>query len=422
MWKMLRSNADLRRMFVAQVISYMGDWFSFVALLGLVKDLTDSNFLVSMVMVSFSLPSFVASPFAGPIADRFDRRRILVVVSALQAVAALGLLGVGADTVWLAFVLQSTISGLAAVVGPASQAAVPNLARDPDELNRANALLGSTWGIMLAIGAAIGGFFAAIFGRDASFVANAISFALSAWVFSRIRTPLQAPRQPVSRRMRPIADMSEALGHARRDPVLLALVLSKTTFAVGSGVVSQLAVLASDVFGGGDASRGVLIGARGLGAGIGPAIALRYTGHDLSKVLRVCGFSSLVFSICYLTGVWMPAFALAALFITLAHLGGGAQWTLSSFGLQLRSPDEMRGRIIAGDFALVTLTMSATSALAGVLSDAIGVREAISVFAALAAVASVVYINATRRLRTQLQHRSEPVPADRSPDSRPSDS
>lgn len=422
MWNMLRTNHDLRRMFIAQVISYMGDWFSFVALLGLVKDLTDSNFLVSMVMVSFSLPSFFASPFAGPVADRFDRRRILVVVSLLQAVAAIGLLAVGADTVWLAFVLQSAISALAATVGPASQASIPNLARDAEELNRANALLGSTWGIMLALGAAIGGVFAAAFGRDAAFVANAVSFVVSAWIFSRIRTPLQAPRRGASQRMRPIADMSEALGHARRDPVLLALVLSKTTFAVGSGVVSQLAVLASDVFGGGDASRGVLIGARGLGAGLGPAIALRYTGHDLSKVLRVCGFSSLLFSACYLTGVWMPAFALAAVFITLAHLGGGAQWTLSSFGLQLRSPDEMRGRIIAGDFALVTLTMSATSALAGILSDAIGVREAITVFAALAAVASVIYINATRRLRTQLQHRSAPELDDRSPDSRPSDS
>ena len=422
MWSMLRTNADLRRMFVAQVVSYLGDWFSFVALLGLVKDLTDSNFLVSMVMVSFSLPSFVASPFAGPIADRFDRRRILVIVSAIQAVAALGLLTVGADTVWLAFVLQSSISALAAVVGPASQAAVPNLARDSDELNRANALLGSTWGIMLAIGAAVGGFFAALFGRDASFVANAVSFAVSAWVFSRIRTPLQAPRQPSNRRIRPLTDMGEALTHARRDPVLLALMLSKTTFAIGSGVVSQLAVLASDVFGGGDASRGVLIGARGLGAGIGPAVALRYTGHDLSRVLRVCGFSSLTFSICYLVGVWMPAFFLAALFITLAHLGGGAQWTLSSFGLQLRSPDEIRGRILAGDFALVTLTMSATSALAGVLSDALGVREAITIFAAAAAVASAVYISATRRLRTLLQRPSEPGPVDRSPDSRPSDS
>jgi MFS family permease len=98
----------------------------------------------------------------------------------------------------------------------------------------------------------------------------------------------------------------------------------------------------------------------------------------------------------------MPVFALAALFIVLAHLGGGAQWTLSTFGLQMRSPDELRGRIIAGDFALVTLTMSVTSALAGLLSDAIGVRETITVFTGAAAVASFVYINATRRLRIRL--------------------
>ncbi|MFN5605098.1 MAG: MFS transporter, partial [Actinomycetes bacterium] len=117
-----------------------------------------------MVMVSFSLPSFFASPIAGPIADRVDRRRILVVVSGVQALAALGLLLVGADTVWLAFVFQSTVSALAAVVGPASQAAIPNIARDDEELSKANALLGSTWGVMLAVGAAIGGLFAATFG------------------------------------------------------------------------------------------------------------------------------------------------------------------------------------------------------------------------------------------------------------------
>jgi MFS family permease len=404
MLKMLRTNVDMRRMFVAQVVSYMGDWFSFVALVGLVKDLTDSNFLVSMVMVSFSLPSFFASPVAGPMVDRFDRRRILMFVSALQALAALGLLLVDSDTVWLAFVFQSTVSALAAVIGPASQAAIPNIARDEDELSRANALLGSTWGVMLAVGAAFGGLFAATFGRESAFIANAISFVIAGVFFFRVRTPMQAPTDPSKRRqrLRPLADMGEAITHARRDPVLMALMLSKTTFAVGSGVVSQLAVLASDVFGGGDGYRGILIGARGLGAGIGPALAMKYTGRDLGRVLRVCGLSSLAFSLCYLTGAWMPVFALAAMFIVLAHLGGGAQWTLSTFGLQMRSPDQLRGRIIAGDFALVTLTMSVTSASAGLLSDAIGVRETITVFTGAAAVASFVYINATRRLRTRL--------------------
>jgi MFS family permease len=405
MWKMLKTNADMRRVFMAQVISYLGDWFSFVAIIGLVDDLTGSQFLISLVVVAFSLPSFLASPIAGSMVDRFDRRRILVVVSVVQSVAALGLLLVGKDTIWLAFLAQSTVSALAAVVGPATEASIPNIARNKEELAFANSLLGSTWGVMLAVGAAVGGVFAAVFGRDAAFIANGISFALAAILFSRIKTPMQKDRaqQTQRQRIRPIADMREAITHSRQDPVLMALIFSKTTFAIGAGVVSQLAVLASDVFNGGDASRGLLIGIRGVGTGLGPLIAMRYTHGQLSKVLTICGFASLAFSGFYFIGAWMPTLWLTAIFVMLAHLGGGAQWTLSSYGLQLRSPDHIRGRILAGDFALVTLMLSVTSALAGLVSEFFGVRQAISGFACAAAIASVIYIRATQRLRTQLQ-------------------
>jgi hypothetical protein len=405
MWKMLKTNADMRRVFMAQVISYLGDWFSFVAIIGLVDDLTGSQFLISLVVVAFSLPSFLASPIAGSMVDRFDRRRILVVVSVVQSVAALGLLLVGKDTIWLAFLAQSTVSALAAVVGPATEASIPNIARNKEELAFANSLLGSTWGVMLAVGAAVGGVFAAVFGRDAAFIANGISFALAAILFSRIKTPMQKDRaqQTQRQRIRPIADMREAITHSRQDPVLMALIFSKTTFAIGAGVVSQLAVLASDVFNGGDASRGLLIGIRGVGTGLGPLIAMRYTHGQLSKVLTICGFASLAFSGFYFIGAWMPTLWLTAIFVMLAHLGGGAQWTLSSYGLQLRSPDHIRGRILAGDFALVTLMLSVTSALAGLVSEFFGVRQAISGFAFAAAIASVIYIRATKRLRTQLQ-------------------
>ena len=404
MWKMLKTNADMRRVFMAQVISYLGDWFSFVAIIGLVDDLTGSKFLVSLVVVAFSLPSFLASPIAGSMADRFDRRRILVFVSVIQVVAAFGLLFVGKDTVWLAFLAQSTISALAAVVSPATEASIPNIARDEKELAIANSLLGSTWGVMLAVGAAIGGVFASVFGRDAAFIANGVSFALSAILFSRIKTPMQKDRnvETQRQRIRPIADMREAITHSRKDPVLMALIFSKTTFAIGAGVVSQLAVLASDVFNGGDAARGLLIGVRGVGTGLGPLIAMRYTRGQLGKVLLICGFASLAFSGFYLVGAWMPTLWLTAIFVMLAHLGGGAQWTLSSYGLQLRSPDHIRGRILAGDFALVTFMLSLTSALAGLVSELYGVRQAISGFACAAAIASVIYIRATKRLRTQL--------------------
>ncbi|CAB4861556.1 unannotated protein [freshwater metagenome] len=404
MIKVLRNNRNLRLLFFAQIISYLGDWFSYVALAGLISDVTGSKLLVSMLLVAFSLPSFLMSPLAGSAADRFDRKRILIVVSMLQSVAALGLLGAGPGRIWIAFAAQSVISGLAAFVRPAIEAAVPNLAVDTDELNRANALFGSSWGVMLAVGASLGGAFSAAFGRNAAFIADAVSFVIATGLVLFVRGAMQETRDHlIGRRIRPLADMAEALSQARRDPVLLALLTSKATFAVGAGVVSQLAVLASDVFHGGDGARGVMIGARGVGAGLGPIIAARYVGKDLSRVLWICGVASCGFAACYAAAAWSPYLLLAAAFIALAHLGGGAQWTLSTYGLQVRSADGMRGRILAGDFALVTLMLAITSALAGVVSQAVGVRWAITVFAAAAGLASAVYMLATRQLRRRLQ-------------------
>lgn len=170
----------------------MGDWFTFVALAGLVEDRTQSAFLVSLVLVSMTLPGLLLSPVAGSFADRFDRRRILVVISILQAVSASGLLLYDVLGIWVTFVSQSLIAALAAFVGPATSAAIPNLTDNEEDLRRASALFGSTWGIMLAVGAALGGVFASIFGRNAAFIADAVSFAVATLLFASVRRPMQS--------------------------------------------------------------------------------------------------------------------------------------------------------------------------------------------------------------------------------------
>ena len=400
MLHLLRTNRDLRLVFCAQVISFLGDWFVFVALAGYVDDVTDSELLVSLVLVSFSLPSFLASPLAGPVVDRVDRRRLLVVVSALQALAASGLLLLAEDRIWVAFVFQGAVAALAAFVKPAIDAAVPNLARTPDELRTANALFGSTWGVMLAVGAGLGGLFSQTFGRTAAIVADVVTFVVAGLLVSLVRRPLQQhavdePRDPV----RPIADMGEAIALARRDPVILALMSSKATFAVGAGVVSQLAVLASDVHGSGDGGRGLLLAARGLGAGLGPFLATRWVRGSVRRVIMLCGWSAIVFSVAYVGAAWAPTLVLAAVCVTIAHLGGGAQWTLSTYGLQLRVDDRVLGRVMAGDFAIVTLVLSLTSVGAGALSSVVGVQWAITVFAVRRRAAGTTYLVLTRNLR-----------------------
>lgn len=405
MISLLRRNRDLRLVFGAQVVSFMGDWFTFVALAGLVEDTTDSRFLVSLVLVSMTIPGLVMSPLAGSFADRFDRKKILVIASALQAASALLLLLHPFVGIWITFVAQSAIAGLASFIAPATGAALPHLADNEDDLRKANALFGSTWGIMLAVGAALGGVFASVFGRNAAFIADAVSFVVAALLFAGVRRTMQSHDTDATQRQRPrpLADMKEALHVARADTVILALLCSKMTFAVGAGIVSQLAVLASNVFNAGDSGRGLLIGVRGIGSGLGPIIGARIAGRDMAKLLRVCGVAGLLFSVCYFFAALSPFLGVAAVFVALAHLSGGAQWTLSTLGLQIQSPDHVRGRVLAGDLALVNLMIGVTSILAGLTSEAIGVRPAIIVFAAAAACASVTYLIATAKVRQRLR-------------------
>ncbi len=393
--------------FGAQVVSYLGDWFAFVALAGLVEDVTNSRFLVSLVLVSMTIPGLFMSPIAGSFADRFDRRKILIAVSGLQSISALLMLLHSAAGIWITFVAQCLIAGLAAFVGPSTSASVPNLVDNDEDLRKTNALVGSTWGIMLAVGAALGGVFAGIFGRNAAFIADAVSFVIAGLLFAGVKRPMQSERTQKSNtgRVRPIADMKEAINVAKKDPVILALLCSKMTFAVGAGIVSQLAVLASNVFHVGDSGRGLLIGVRGIGSGLGPILGARIAGRDMAKLLKVCGYAGLVFAVCYVGAALSPFIGIAAVFIALAHLSGGAQWTLSTLGLQMESPDHVRGRVMAGDMAMVNTMIGFTSILAGLTSQFIGVRPAIIIFAAAAAVASVVYLIATagiiRRLRNE---------------------
>lgn len=401
MIKLLRANADLRALFLAQVISFMGDWFVFVAITGMVKDATDSEFLVSLAYVSFTLPAFLATPVAGSMVDRFDRRRLVIAVSALQCIGALGLLTASIDHVWPLFVFQGFISALAAFVKPAIDAGVPNLARNEEELRAANVLFGSTWGVMLAVGAAIGGLFSETFGRQASFIADAVTFVLAVVFFSLIRNPMQQARVETHRTVRPFSDMREAVSYARKDKTVLALLASKGTFAIGGGTVSQLPVLATAVYGWKDGGTGLLFGVRGIGTGLGPLIASRFTRGNLSRVLRVCGLAGIGFSVCYAAAAWSPTIFVAAALIMLAHLGGGAQWTLSTYGLQLRTPDYIRGRVMAGDYAILTMTLTISAVLAGLLSEVAGVRWTITTFAGVAFVAGCAYLALTRNIVTK---------------------
>lgn len=405
----LRSNKNVRNMFIAENISVMGDYFTYVALVGLVKDATDSTFLVSLIYAAFVLPSFFLSPVAGPVVDKFDRRKVIVLISLLQATCGIGFLFANESRIWLAFAAQIVISSLSVVIVPAFGAALPNLVNNDEELRQANVLFGSSWGAMVFLGSAIGGIFSATFGRTATFAADIATFLICAALVILIRRPMQEKRLVEKKdRVRPIKDMREAFHFAKENNVVLALMSSKATFAVGAGAVSQLAVLAIDAFGTGDGGSGLLLAARGVGASIGPFLLMRFVRGNMPRLLYVCGLASLVWSVLYLFASASQSLWIAAALIGVAHLGGGAQWTMSNYGLQIVTPDYIRGRVLAGDMGFATLVMGLSSVLTGLLGEVFPIREAIAIIALICGVFSAVFLIGTMGLRRNLRNGLQP--------------
>jgi MFS family permease len=369
---LLRRNRNFRRLYLASVISLGGDWFLLVALLGLVLRLS-GPIAAGLLVAAQEIPFFVMSPVGGLLADRLDRRRLMIGCDVARVVLCLGFLLVRDEsTVWLAFLLLAAISSFGAVFEPASMAALPNVV-DSKDLGPANALVGSVWGTMLAVGSALGGVVAATLGPHTAFAIDAASFAASAALIAGVRRSFAETRVSTEH-PGAVSATVETVHYARRDHRVLALLSVKAGFGLGAGVLVLLSVFGSQVFHRGDVGIGVLMSARGVGALIGPFVGRAFTGPGDRRLFAVIGFALAVFGIGYATLGLMPTIALAAPVVAFAHLGGGAQWTLSSYGLQRIVPDRLRGRVFAFDQALITLTLAISSLVTGWAAVRIGPR------------------------------------------------
>ena len=191
------------------MISLGGDWFLWVAINGLIYEATGKALYVGLAILAQESAFFLASPIGGALADRIDRRKLMIACDLRRAVVCVSFLLVGPETIWLAYVLLPVLATFAAF-DPAFSAATPNVV-DPDDLPAANALNGSLWGTMLAVGAGLGGLVSAAFGDDTAFIVDAVSFLVSAALLSSIRRGFSSPgprRRSIRASSRPPGDLA----------------------------------------------------------------------------------------------------------------------------------------------------------------------------------------------------------------------
>jgi MFS family permease len=398
---LLRKNPELRRLYISRLVSFGGDWFLLVPMLGLVNELSGSAVLTAAVLAANTLPAFLASPLGGVMADRLDRRRIMIWSNLAAAVAATGMLLVdhpavlrAGASVPLALTGLAILAALSALISPASSAAIPAVV-PPEDLADATFLIESTWGTMAAVGSAAGGLVSTLIGREAAIGIDAVSFLVAGYLVWRIRAPLRVKATTAHS----LPTTLRAAGrYVMQNPPIAALLTSKAGFAVfGAGAVALLPVLALDVFEAGDDGVGWLLGARGLGVLFGPFLIRRLMGGVDKKVLGAIGFTMALWGLSYLGTAAAPTLALAALAVLIGHMGAGSQWSFSSYGLQRYAADEVKGRVFGLDFAAVTATATVSQLMFGWLAEEIPVRTLLGWIAAVAIFFGLAWWRATRK-------------------------
>jgi MFS family permease len=372
---LLRQNRNFRRLWLAQVVSQLGDWFNAVAVYALLLDLTGSATLVATMMVVQLLPITLISPWAGVVVDRVSRRAVMIVADVARAVLYASLIFVrDADTIWLAFVLVALAVVGTAFFEPARSAVLPDVVSS-EELLTANSLSAATWAAMLAVGASVGGAITVWLGRDTAFLLNGASFLVSAAALRRMTVAEQHRTGTDEQRD---VGLRQGLAYLHRHSEIVALLSVKGVWALAGGVMLLLTVFADRVFGSPGANSaasgiGMLFAARGVGAA-GGAAAVRVLQHRGSLGLRqAIPLAYAGATMGYLGLATAPTLPLAAIGVIVAHTCGTVLWVSSTVLLQKALPAHLRGRIFSLEFALHTLVSSGATLATATALDRLGV-------------------------------------------------
>ncbi len=354
-----------------------------VALVILIVQITGSASAVGGVLLARLLPT-LASPLAGVLADRLDRRVVLVTSDLARAALLFGMV-FARDLVSL-YALAFLVGVARTLFNPTIRAAFPSVVEEGN-LARANALINGTFSVSVTAGPALGGLLVAVVGVNAAFLLDAATYLVSAAFLSRI--PLPRPQEAGDSRF--MHQLREGFGYLAEARVPLGLVVGAllTILTINATAPAEI-FLAKQTFGAGDAGYGLLVSLWGAGMVAGSALVAVL--GDRTNLLPVYFLSILVAALSLAGTGLSPTFALALGALTVAGISNGVDNVVTDTILQKRVPDALLGRV----FAVRFLTYSAGEAFAypvgGLIVDAVGPRSTYLLAGAATAVAGLAIL------------------------------
>ena len=421
--QLLRKNINFRRLWIGQMISELGTWFSFIAELGTVSLFSQSPLATMALLISRLLPVLLFAPLAGVLVDRANRKKVLIATDLIRALIALGFLtpAFGAP-LWVVILCSGLMSASSTFFEAAKNASIANMVTRQEMLT-ANVLMFSTRFLQLTLGAALGGVTAAKFGYTTAFIINSMSFVASAIFIWRIPSSvMRRGENPATqtgggeRFEKEVVeggtnhfwnDVREGLAYIWATSFVRAVILVNVGWAMGGGMNTLLFdriarhELAHGTGDRGDWNMAFLTTASGIGLFIGMMLARR-AGAWAAEERRAgsfIGWALLIHGLCFAAGGLMPSLATIAVWVAVSRLILGAEFGVQETLMMRVIPDDYRGRVFTTDRALELSTMTLSMVIAGSLLTWVNPRTMMIVAGLLSAAPGFVWLIAIWRKR-----------------------
>ena len=423
--KLVSGNRDFAKLWAAQLVSLLGDWFSTIVISALIVSYTEGSgyqgAAVSAFLIARLVPPLLMRPLAGVLADRLNRKRLLIASDILRALAVLGLLFTtqGPEYLPLVYVFIVIQFLVSSIFEPARNAIMPSILYR-HQLIIGNTLSSITWSAMLAVGAITGGLVAELLGIQAALLIDALTFVVSALLVVTIVIP-ETPRSEVGQELRKVKDKSQrtfadGIRYLLKQPRAAAPLFVK----MGQSITSSdtvLIIYGTQVFVLGDqgiTSMAILWAAFGFGAIIGPLVTNRFSDDSVRVLRRLIIIGFVLMALGWLLWGLAPSLEFLVFAVVVRAMGGSINWTYSSVIIQQVVPDEYLGRAFSLDFAGFELVQSIGIVVIGVLIDAVGNQsiQAIVFGAALVSLAPLIIWGRIVQMLEKRESNTLPVAAE----------
>jgi len=375
-YKRLFANRNFLALWLGQMISFVGDYFYWLAVPIMVERLTNSALMVGLSVMTTALPMLFLGPVAGVFVDRWNRQRMMIAADVLRALLVLPCLLVRTpDQVWIYYVVGFLMSCVSRFFFPAQNASLPLIVKDRGDLLAANGLMQTIQTVGLLAGPALAGFSIGLWGEQIAFVIDSASFLVSAGAIMTMTVPRTTHgRQAAGGQVGAVwAEMREGVTYLFGNRTMVGILVCMAVVQLGLGAINVLWVpYLQRTFGVDAKGLGIVDSAQGAGMVLG-GLALGFVASRLNRT-AMAGWALILIGL-FLAGMGLaPAFVWVIVLSFAVGLvlvpGQSALMTM----MQLAVPDLKRGRVGS---ALNALTMAAglvSMGIASVFSEAVGLR------------------------------------------------